>query len=79
MRNIFNTVCFLKPLEIVIPLLGVVALLTCSAHDRDNPIDPQGTNWNPPTVSVMQDTSVAITIDNSGTKWAAIGGSLVKF
>jgi hypothetical protein len=37
-----------------------IALLSCSNHDRSNPVDPQGTNWNPPTVSVMQDTSVAI-------------------
>jgi hypothetical protein len=36
-------------------------LLTCSNHDRSNPFDPQGINWNPPVLTHVHDTTVSTT------------------
>lgn len=58
----------------------LLTLATCvqepGQHARDNPLDPSGTNWYPPQVVAMDDTTVAIrdtvrlhatAIDSNGT------------
>jgi formylglycine-generating enzyme required for sulfatase activity len=35
-------------------------LLFCGKWERDNPVDPKGTQWNPPIVTAMRDTMVNI-------------------
>ncbi len=34
--------------------------ISCVQYNRDNPFDPNGTNWNPPIVIAQNDTSVNI-------------------
>ena len=39
-------------------------IFTCTDNEEfwvlDNPLDPQGTNWFPPSVTAMQDTTIAV-------------------
>jgi hypothetical protein len=45
-------------------LLPILTLLLCARHNEEhswnNPLDPNGTNWFPPTISAMADTTVAV-------------------
>jgi uncharacterized protein (TIGR02145 family) len=70
----------MKQIKAIVFLGGIIFSLTCTKHERDNPFDPQGTNWHPPIVTAMNDTIVAITdsfyIHASGT---AKSGSVAKY
>lgn len=45
-------------------LTVIVILFTCADNEEfwvlDNPLDPQGNNWFPPSVEAMQDTTVGV-------------------
>jgi uncharacterized cupredoxin-like copper-binding protein len=47
-------------MRMLLVLMLIVTVLSCSNPERTNPLDPGGDNWHPPTVVAMNDTSVAI-------------------
>jgi fibro-slime domain-containing protein len=66
MSGLIRNICWLVPL-----------LVVCGRWERDNPVDPKGTNWNPPVVTAMRDTTV--NINDSLTISATASGSIEKF
>jgi uncharacterized protein (TIGR02145 family) len=54
--------------------------LTCSRHERNNPFDASGKDWNPPVVTAMRDTTWYIrdtlTVTASGYD---VNGSVAKY
>ncbi|MBD3347176.1 MAG: SUMF1/EgtB/PvdO family nonheme iron enzyme [Chitinivibrionales bacterium] len=44
----------------IFPLLISCSQIESSEKEWNNPLDPQGTNWYPPSISAMNDTVVAI-------------------
>jgi ligand-binding sensor domain-containing protein len=47
-------------INIFFSLFFIIVLLRCSIHERDNPFDPESTTWDPPVLTTMNDTSVAV-------------------
>jgi hypothetical protein len=43
-----------------VTVAGLVLYLSCSNQGRKNPFDEKGENWNPPSVTAMSDTTVAL-------------------
>jgi hypothetical protein len=65
-----------------IPAVAAATLLSCAQDQgpflHDNPLDPDGSNWYPPSVTAMRDTSVSINDSITITAAASDNGTIAK-
>jgi|GEM_PF-4490758 len=68
--------------RLLVSAVFLIALSCAQEHGplvRDNPLDPEGTNWNPPVVTAMADASVNIKDSLTVTATATDNGTVVKY